>query len=274
MPTSLPRSFQQAGFVAADQLNNGRHKRLMLSLEGPRDSGKTEFALSAPGPGMVLVLDRGIDGPLDNPNPPETRMSHFGFKVIRSPKATQLPKDGYLDYWKAFYGDFRAALDNPDCRTVIIDGDSDSWELQRLAEFGALTKIPSHLYDSVNAARRAMYARAYDSGKIIITTNKIRKVYVDKIDPATGKAELNNAGNVVRVWNGDFERQGFNDNDYLWTVQLRSLYDEEKGRWGVRVLNCKPQPSLKGYVFWGDECNFQTLVQTVYPDVPLEKWGY
>lgn len=268
---TLPASFLKDGFVAGNVARKGR--RLLLGTDGPSDSGKTEFALSAPGPGIVLCLDRGFDAMLDNPNPPPTRRDDFGFKVITVPLATQMQQSEYKDYWKAFYAEYRKALDNKDCRTVVIDGDSESWELQRLAEFGRLTKVPSILYDNVNAARKVMYARAYDSGKIIIATNRVGKHYKTKFK-ADGTPELNNSGNEVREWDGSYERKGFGDQDYLFMIQLRHIYNPEKSQWGIRLMKCKPDPSLVGFELWGEECNFQTLVQTVYPHISLKEWGY
>lgn len=271
---SLPASFARDGFVSAADIHKGRRfKGLLIGSDGPADSGKTEFAMSAPGPGIVIGLDRGSDGPLDNPHPPSERQENFAFNVIEVPKASQLNQAGYLEYWKSFYAVYLKALGNQDARTVVIDGDSDSWELQRLAEFGRLSKVPPNLYDNVNGARRAMYARAYDSGKIIFATNKVRKSYVTKLD-ANGKPEVNNSGNEVRIWDGGFERQGFSDQEYLWSIQLRHKYDPDKKVWGVRLMKCKAQPKLVGYELWGDDCNFAALVQTVYPHIELSEWGY
>lgn len=270
---SLPPSFNLAGFASAAQVT--RVRRLMIGTDGPSDSGKSEFAMSAPGPGMHLCLDRNIDGALNNPTPPAARSPNFAFAIVKVPMATQLgSKEAYLEYWKAFFKYYIAACDNPDCRTIVIDGDSDSWELQRLAEFGKLTKIPPLMYTSVNSARRAMYARAYDSGKIVIATNKVKREYATQYDPVTGVPKMSDVGNEIREWTGGYERQGFADQDYLWNIQLRHHYNKEKQIWGITILKCKSNKSLEGMVLEGDDCNFAGLVQTVYPDVPLKEWGF
>jgi hypothetical protein len=268
----LPTSFLRDGFVHPSQIR--KQRRVLIGTDGPSNSGKTEFALSAPGPGIVICLDRGFDAMLDNPNPPPTRRDDFAFKVIQAPLPTQATQTDYLAYWKAFYAEYVKALNNPDARTVVLDGDSDSWELQRLAEFGKLTQVPSILYANVNAARRAMIARAYDSGKIIIATNKIRKDYQPKLD-AKGVVVVGGDGKPLREWDGKaYERQGFDDQDYLWSIQLRHLYRPEEPRWGVKITKCKPDPSVEGAELWGNECNMPFLLQNVYPNVPLKEWGY
>lgn len=270
---SLPSSFLRDGFVSAGEIKKTR--RLMIGSDGPPDSGKTEFGLSAPGPILWLCLDRGLDGVLNNPNPPKSRRSDYAIHVVQVPKATQLAQPGYVEYWRAFYDVYKKALDNTEARTVFIDGDSDSWELQRLAEFGRLSKVPPNLYENVNAARRAMYSRAWDSGKIIIATNRIRKVFINKMRP-DGKPEINNQGNEVRIWGGEYERQGFSDQEYLWGIQLRHLFRESKSgpEWGIRITKCKSDRTLVGFELWGEECNIPSLVQAVYPHIPLSEWGY
>jgi hypothetical protein len=270
----IPKSFEKDGFVPLTQARKTR--RLMIGCDGGPDSGKTEFALSGPGPLAWLALDRGIDGVLDNPNPPATRCKDIGLNIVNVPKATQLSQPGYIEYWKEFYGKLKGATDNPDVRTILLDGDSDSWELQRLAEFGRLSKVPSNLYDNVNAARRAMYARLWDSGKIVVATNKVRRVFITKLKP-DGTPEINNSGNEVRVWNGEYERQGFSDQEYLWSIQLRHMNrvkEDGTPEWGLRIMKCKADMSLVGMELWGADCHMPALLESVYPHIPLSEWGY
>lgn len=218
-----------------------------------------------PEPILHIVLDRGYDAALDNPNPPITRGKDIAVRTVPIPAAGQLGSGKeYLEYWKTFYGIYISALTNPDARSVIIDGDSDSWELQRLAEFGRLVQVPPHMYAGINAARRAFYNRAWESGKVVLFTNKLKDSYEEK--------EVK--GEVKRVKSGKEERQGFSDLEYLFQIQLRHLYDEEQAIWGVRIEMCKANTQLKGLELWGEECNFKSLVQNVYPQYSLQEWGY
>ena len=275
---TLPTSFIRQGFLSPEQARQGGRKfrRLMIGTDGATDTGKTEFALSCPGPGIVICLDRGFDGVFDNPAPPASRRDDFAFKVTQQPLATQAAQTDFLEYWKQFYSIFKEALANPDARTVVIDGDSDSWELQRLAEFGKLSQIPPIMYTNVNAARRAMYARAWDSGKIVIATNKISREY-KTIKNADGTPKLNEkSGQEIREWDGkSFKRQGFEDQEYLWQIQLRHLYREAKAgpEWGIKITKCKADKSLIGLELWGTDCCFTGLVSAVYPHIDLAEWG-
>jgi hypothetical protein len=276
-PTRRAGSLSEAGFVQAAQVLTSKDRpyhRLMLSLEGPQGSGKSEFADSAPGPGAHIVLDRGIDSVLNNPEPPATRSPNFLYKVCRVPKASQFASQKqYLEYWKLYFTTLLDALDSPESRTVVIDGDPDSWELQRLAEFGRLTKVPPLMYDQVNAARRALYARCYDSGKIVIATSRVRKVYADKTNPATGAVMLKDNGDPVREWTGEYEKEGFRDAGFVWTIRCATRYEPDQG-FGLRILECKVNKAVEGQELWGEECTFAGLVSLAYPHIPLSAWGY
>jgi hypothetical protein len=273
---TFPKSFMTAGYLPPEQARlkaGSKFRRLLIGTEGRSDSGKTEFCLSAPGPGIILCLDRGFDALYDNPNPPPTRRDDFAFRVIMAP-GNQGGKDqqDYLAHWNNFKQDFYTALQNPEARTVVVDGDSQSWELQRLAAHGKLTGIyPATRYTDVYAARRNLINRAWDSGKIVICTNMVSAEYKTVLD-AEGRPVMD-GGQEKREKTGNYERKGFPDQEYLWQIQLRHLYNKDKGIWGIRILKCKPDPSLIGFELWGDECNFASLVSVTHPHVDPKEWG-
>lgn len=273
---AIPASFAKSGLLPYEvaRREGRKFRRLLIISDGPADSGKTEFALSAPTPGAAVCLDRGFDGLADNPNPPATRqpLENWGLSVVKIPKVGQQDQAYFQELWKVFRTQAYAIADNPDVRTFLLDGDSDSWEVQRVAEFGKLAKVPSILYDNVNQARKGFYNRLFDSGKIIIATCRVRKVYVTKTLP-NGQPEFNAQGNEVRVWNGEYEHQGFGDTEYLWNIQLMH-YRTEDGGFGVRITKCKSDPAMVGFELEGEDCCFQGLVRTVFPSVPLKEWGY
>lgn len=263
----------------------------MIATEGVSDSGKTEFLFTCPGPGLALLWDRGFDAAMDNPKPPATRRADFGVKVIKAPSATQFadPKD-YRPYWLDGLRDTLAALQNADARTVAVDGDNVSWDLQRLAEHGRLTNVfPQTKYTDVYAARRAIYFRMWDSRKIIVATNMMRdefRAIKDKdgnyiIDPATNEPKKERTGDKVAA--------GFPDQEYLWQIRIRHLYKPpvppkwnpilkrniggEPAQWGLRITKCKANMDMIGEELWGPDCTFTGLVSLVYPQIPLSEWG-
>lgn len=276
-PKSLPPSFAALGFQAPAIIGKAKLRRQLIGISGAWDTGKTELALSAPGPLLAIGVDRGLQAILDNPDPPATRCQLWAAKMIPVPMQGALSKEEYAKLFNAFYAEYKAALSNPDCRSMLLDGDSDTWDWQRLGEFGRLSKVPSILYENVNASRRAMYMRAHDSGKIVLATNRVRKLYVTKMRADGQGPELSEQGNEIRVWNGDWERVGFSDQDYLWNIQLttdRRLNRKGAPEWGCTIKKCKASAKIVGQQLWGADCNLQTLFQVVYPQIPLSEWGY
>lgn len=261
------------GFQPIEKLAN--RSRLLISTEGEPDCGKTEWALSAP-VGLAISLDRGLDGLLRSVNPPSKfRQKGWGACIIDAPVFSQFgqkDKDEYVKYYKNWRSKVYAALDSP-CKTVVIDGDSDSWELQRLAEFGTLTNVPGRpgiAYTQVNAARKVIYSRCYDAKKIVIATNKVGPEYAPVVD-ANGKVKMEGT-EPVRAKTGDVVSKGFDDDNYIWQIRLRHLRNAVKREWGIRILRCKFNTELVGAELWGNDCNFRSLVELVFPDINPDTW--
>jgi hypothetical protein len=277
---SLPRSFQTDGFI----IPKAKYKRLLVGTEGGANTGKTEFGLSAPGPGIWLALDRGT-GLLNNPNPPEARNeSDFALVPVTVPLQTMVDQSDAATYWNAFRILYNKSLANQDARTLLVDGDSDGFELQTLAEFGKVIQIPPILRTKLNAARRAYTAKAFDSGKIVIMTNKLKRKYENVLN-ADGSPKVDAEGKNIREWDGaSYERQGFNDHEFLFELQLKHLYRPESVNpvsrkkvpqsWGVRILMAKANREVEGAELWGSDCNFLGVVSLVYPHIDPSEWGF
>src|SRR4051812_32163849 len=156
-PRVIPASFTASGFITLQEIVAKR--RLLIASEGEADSGKTEFYLSAPGPGMATVIDRGYDGVQRNPRPPKTRRADFGLNVIKvRQEVTQAQfsqntdQNEYLQDYMLVKNSFYASLTNKEAATAVIDTDSDFWKLQELAAFGKISQIPPMMREYVNAA--------------------------------------------------------------------------------------------------------------------------
>lgn len=297
----LPPSMTQAGYVDLQTFQKKRRRRLMIGTSGGPNTGKSEFIWSIPGPGVDICIDRGFEALLSNPNPPPERRNDWAIDVVPVRLNAGANQQEWVKYWNDFKAHvYKAAEQMPDVRAVAIDGDSDSWELQRLAEHGTLTGVyPQTRYGPVKAARRAFYARLFDSGKTIICTNKLQDEYVDLLD-ASGNPVMDpeKPGETKRVKSGRQIRQGFDQYEYLFQVQLMHLYKEpelkvtpaeklrarREGRepvpvqtapqWGIRIEKCKHHRPYEGDELWGDQCNFKGLVSHIFPDVPLSEWGF
>jgi hypothetical protein len=244
----------------------------MIGIEGLPDTGKTEFSLTAPPSIVSLAIDRGWEHVLTKPTPPRARQKDIYLKIFKVPKPGQAPDAGntYKTIWDDFYGTYKKALEGP-YRTVVVDGDSETWDLQQLAAFGKVTQVPQIQRVDINQARRVMISRAFDSGKNIIFTYRVKAEYENTV-----KVDSKGIPHEVSVKTGEYKRSGFSEQDYQVQVQLRSLSKVNKDgvtQFGVRVLKCKPDRDLVGTELWGQDCNFTGLVQTIYPESDLAEWG-
>jgi hypothetical protein len=280
---NLPPSFKAAGFGKVPprrkvRLPNGKLLHpLMIGTQGTPNSGKSEFINSCPGPGIALAIDPNYDSMLENPNHPPRNNIIWHRIVVPLNTGSASKTDRYTGAYVEVRDTLYKSLEIPDCLTVAIDCDSDFWELHRLAQFGKLTGIyPATKYSPAYAEKRLINSKLFESGRIIVGTNKVKDEY-ETVYKADGTPELDNAGEEKRKKTGRKERQGFPDYGYLWEVQLEHLLKPTVGKtpmqWGIRLLECKPNPQLIGEELWGDNCNFSTLVQVIYPDVELSEWG-
>jgi len=290
---SLPASFERAGFVSPSKTRGkimlpGGYllKPLLIGQEGETDSGKTEFALSTPGTIHMLSVDRNFQGVFDNPNAPKARNLRVGVKVFHVPMQGTANTTEYGKYYASIRDSFYDCLASPDSTVVFMDGDSDFWEIHILAHFGKTTQIyPQTRYAAPYAEKRAQICRAWDSGKIVFFSNKVKDEYEDVLKPDGTKAK-DEMGNDLRTKTGRKERQGFKDQGYLFDLQLRHKFKparvEKVGgkmvsfpmEWGIEILKCKHDMSLVGLELWGSDCNFRGLVDNIFPGVPPQRWGF
>ncbi len=292
---SLPLSFAREGFVTPGEtrtkikLPNGQFlKPLLIGSDGDTDSGKTEFAISIPGKGQVIAVDRNFSGVFDNPEPPDTRNPNVAIKVISVPLEGMMPVAECKPYFESIRDSYNKALSNPDSTFVVLDGDSDFYELHTLVHYGKTKQIfPQTRWGELYAEKRIQIARAFDSGKIVLFTNRVRDEYEPVLD-ANGNEQPDpaNPKDVLKRKSGAKVAAGFKDHGYLYQVWLTHLYRpkgvrmigkrevEVPQQWGIRVGKCKHNMAMVGTELWGDQCNFRGLVETLYPDVDIRRWGF
>ena len=288
----LPASFQKDGFLPYStmrgkvKLPNGQFlKQLLIGTEGMSDEGKTRWAMTAPGVIQMLAIDRNHEAVFDSTGLKGTN-PNIAIKVFEIPLLGTATVPDYQKHYANVRDSLYGALANPQSNVVIVDGDSDFWELHILAHFGKNTGIyPQTKYAAPYAEKRAQISRMRDSGKIVICTNKVRDEYIN-IYKADGTPEKDSGGNDLRKKTGGKVRQGFPDQDYLWDMQIRHLYQPAHtakigakevsvpGQWGIRIMKCKANMDMAGMELWGDDCSFKGMVENCYPDVPLARWGF
>ena len=228
-------------------------RRLIASLEGHEKAGKTHIALTAPAPILFFNIDVGTEGVVEKfqTGTKDIAAKQVFVYDVRFSKAlgVQVQAD-YATIWQDLKVKLAKAW-SMGAGTVVIDTASEAHELSRLAAFGKLTQVLPHHYGPVNAEWRELIRLAYDSPMNTILIHKLKVKYV----------------NEQRT--NQYEVKGFGETGYLVQANLVAMREDEEGvmpKWGLRVRDCRQNPSLNGSEFWQPPMNnFEFLLKLVHP---------
>lgn len=228
---------QQHGFVDADP---SVQDRMIVSVRGLEKQGKTHFALTAPDPIAVFSLDIGTEGVV-------SKFKRDGKKIIIKDLSTGGDADEGEKVWEGFKKAYSACLQDSQVKTVVIDTETELWELIRLARFGKLTQVMPYHYGPVNGEYRKVIREAYDSSKNLILLHKMKPKYVN--DKRTN----------------EYERAGFNDVGFLAQVNCQVYRDpvDEGGEFNLEILDCRQNADASGEVLSGPMASWDFLASTV-----------
>lgn len=223
----------KAGFAPA---STQRKFRMVVSVVGFPGKGKTEFGLTGPGPIAYFNLDDGAEGVIEKFQSMRGDIVTIDVDLPHSLDSSKIKELACKEKEKVEKA-FDAALQY--ARTIVVDTETQLWELYRLAEFGRQSNV-EHLFTALNAEYRKRYKHAvFDSSINVVYLHKYKKEYKN-----------NN-------WTGDYELAGFGDMKYMAQVILEANRDEEG--FNFRVLKCRQ--------------NGEILDGTVYQSVVLAKAG-
>ena len=226
------------------------YDRIIMAVYGLEKQGKTHFALTAPGPIALLSSDVGEEGVI------EKFWDNKDIQIFETEKLDEDQADKADEAWLKFKAAFRGALRSTEVRTIIVDTETEVWELIRLARFGRLTQVRPHHYGPVNAEFRSLIRESFEHDKNLILLQKMKAQYVN--DKKTGQ----------------WERAGFSDLGFLVQVNAQVYRDDvdEGGEFNVYIDTCRQQPELAGELFSGDACNFPFVAMMVKPEADPSSW--
>lgn len=230
--------------------------RLIGRSVGEPGSRKTSFWLEAPGPIVVFSFDQGLEGVV------ERYQEHKDIYVKEydwSP-TEELDQDDAIAMRDEFIGDFEHAIQH--ARTVLIDKETDLWELFRYAEFGAPNDAPRN-YPQLNQRYRKYMnmPKATDINFGLIQSMKDEWKTVQKRDGSGEKGA--NTGRRIPQGFGELEglvhvnlfHRGHSPNN--WTVEVGKVRGP-----GVPDVADQTFPSL----------TFTELAMLIFPGTSEEDW--
>lgn len=241
-------------------------RRLIVAVDGREKEGKTNFALTSPGPIAFQNFDIGLEGVIEKFQSekqiyvPES----YGFTVNKEDdEKTIMAKTKPV--WERFVTEYRVMLESArkgGVRTGVIDTGSEAWEVLRLARFGKLTQIMPHHYTTLNTEYRNLIREAYDTSINLVILHRLKAEWQD--NPLTGK------GGKTGRW----ERAGYADTGFLVQVNVRMFKRVVNGQteFVLQVVNCRQNPKIDGLELINEMASFPWLAVNVYPDSSLEDW--
>jgi hypothetical protein len=133
--------------------------RIIGRSAGEVGTGKTHFWLGAPGPIIVFSFDKGLEGVVEQfQDSKDIYIAEYDWypppvNDDTSDEDRDAFKQQAIEIREQFTEHFEWAIQN--ARTVLIDKETDLWELQRYAEFGGPSDAPRN-YPALNQRVRRL----------------------------------------------------------------------------------------------------------------------
>lgn len=278
------------GFGGSFTLANTSIKpRLVVALDGLEKQGKTNFALTAPGPLVYQNWDFGDEGVVQKFQSDKViYRADYGY-IITTGDTQQTIMEKALPEWLRMIVDYRIALQRlreGAAKTLIKDTSSEEWKQLRLARFGKLTQIMPHHYTALNAEYENLIKEVYDTPGNMVLLHRLKSEWQEAGAGSGGGGILGAMGGGSKGGKtGQMIRDGYSQMGNV--VQVNALAwreakpgDDPKaptGPFHITVRDCRQNPNLAGLDLCsegplGNMCTFAWLAVHVYPNTTLTDW--
>lgn len=281
----------EAGFAAITR----SPKRLICNVQSIKKSvGKTRFAFTAPKPiGYISIEIGSEEGPADE-FIPDNRESFDGIQIVRIqmadpayPNILDYPatKEGRKSYdealseavqdaaqpaWDSFYSAYYASIAN--MRTTVIDTGTDLYQLQRLANFGRLEKIPQLAYGQLKREFSKLFDDAFKSSGNLIVNSHMKD---------RGQTTVDDRGREKWTASGIYEMDGcqvVTDKVQavieMWRDDLQEI-DIETGlfvKFHAQIVDSRHTPSCMGRKFSTLDISFPDVAMAIFKGSTISDW--
>ncbi len=184
-------------------------RRLICAIAGGPGSGKTTFALSAPGPIAYMdVNEGGYEGVMDPfvEDGKEIVVNTYNYNHLIRKNDFQATAEAVNEVWSRFVRDYKNAVKS--FRSVVVDTADRPWEMLRLARFGKAAEIPPFLYRVLNPEFERLVDWAKDGNANVIFLVRTKREYVNTFKMINGEQKevsnpaVNKDGSPKMQWTG------------------------------------------------------------------------
>ncbi len=245
-----------ARFTHADQ---GYRQRLIGASFGEVGTGKTSFWLGAPGPIVVLSFDKGLEGVVEKYQAEkQIYFKEYSWSPSEFGDDNDAAQAAAVDLRDQVIADYEHALTI--ARTVVVDKETQGWEIFRYAAFGAPNDAPRN-YPKLNQAYRHFVNLGKDTDLNIGFIQSVKDEWstVKKAD-----------GSTKGAFTGKRVRTGFSELDELVHIDLR--HRREDGKFLIDVGKSRGPGSgdIQDQTF--ENLSFSDFAMMVFPDSKVEDW--
>ena len=221
-------------------------QRLVCSVAGFENTGKTHFALTGRDPVVIINLDVGTEGVAEKFQAAGKRVYTYDIALEKPTALIDAPDGATQMVWQSQWRKLTGTLEqiyalHPG--TVVIDTMTETYELVRLAHFGKTDQVMPNKYGPVFAEMRAMVRMAYAAEyTTTVFTHKMGKNF------DTGLPEV----------------KGWKDMDFLVQVNLQNDRAPNEAGHGLEnyyatIRKCRQNPHASGMMLMGENFSLQYL---------------
>jgi hypothetical protein len=246
-------------FARFQKANEEVRQRIIGLSAGDVGSRKTSFWLEAPGPIVIISLDKGLEGVVQRyQDDKEIYVAEYEWSP--NPDDPTMTQDQAVELRDKITEDFESAIQN--ARTVIIDKENDLWELFRYAEFGAPNDAPRN-YPALNQRYRRLINMPKSLDINFGCIDGLKDEWVSQVNRKTGSRGAVASGNRIRA--------GFGELDGLVHIVLNHT-GVSPDTWGITVGKAR---GPGGFDIAGKELSnlsFPEFAWLVFPDSLKSDW--
>lgn len=225
---------------------------------GDAGSGKSFFALTAPGPIWVAAFDpHGMDRvSTEIKRGKEIRVSRYPFNAGQY-DTEQAVKKAANEIWHQFLDNYAAALMH--ARTIIWDREDMIYKMQRYSNWGSTSAAPKD-YEDLYIETVGLIQAAKEHGVNLGMLQGLREKWVTKYDATKGKSVGQNTGDMIP--------DGMKKIKDHVDVSLFHRWDEEAKAYVVKI------GKFTNPTFRDEELplDFPSMASAAYPDSDPSLW--
>lgn len=250
--------------------------RIIARLVGEIGSGKTDFALGAPGPIVVHTFDQGLEGVIEEyAGKKEIYVQSYDLGVGVGDEVTHASSLAMRD---KFFANFEQDIVERVARTMIIDRESDLWNLHVFAETGTDDRFgaaPAKDWPKIKAKERRLIAMAKASNVNLLIIQGMKNEWAKSVNPKTG--------NTISTPNGNRLPDGMDEvgSDVHIDIHFsREDFQDEASKFWMRVGKSRGpgSQSVQGQTFelvkdGAAKFGFSEFASLVFPMTNPEDWA-